>query len=193
MDGAHNRAGGTYGVTAIALIALVAALVLVRIGWNGARGLALLGWALALGALTALAWRDGAWGLSVGVVAGMGTALACVLHAGWTAPAKSLRARREPPAISIPHHRRDLVRRLAVFALVVPVAFAAAEWFAFGVQAAIRGGAALDSDAVVLTLYLQPVIWTALLTVQLTRARPAQMIAAPLVTAIAGTMLWGAA
>lgn len=194
MDGAHNRAGSeTHAVTAITLLAVVAALTLVRIGWNGARGLALLGWALALVALTALAWQDGAWGLAVGVVTGMGAALACVLHAGWTSPARSLRAPREAPAISIPHHRRDLVRRLAVFALAVPVAFAAAQWLAFGVQAAIRGGAALDSDAVVLTLFLQPVIWTALLTVQLTRARPSQMVAAPLIAAIAGTMLWGAA
>lgn len=180
-------------MTAIALIAVVAAIALVRVGWRGSRRMAMLGWALALLALVALARGDGAWGLAVGGVVGMATALALVLHAGWTSPVRERRAPREAPAISIPHHRRDLLRRLAVFALVVPVAFAAAQWLAFGIQAAVRGGAALDGDAVVLTLFLQPVIWTALLTVQLTRARPAQMIAAPLVAAIAGTMLWGAA
>lgn len=180
-------------MTALALLAVAAAMLLVRIGWQGPRGVAPLGWALGTAALIALVVRDGAWGLSVGIVAGMAVALGFVLHAGWTSPVRRARAPREAPAISIPHHRRDLVRRLAVFALSVPVAFAAAQWLAFGVQAAVRGGAALDGDAVVLTLFLQPVIWTALLTVQLTRAQPSQMMAAPLIAAVAGTMLWGAA
>ena len=180
-------------VTTIALIAVAAAMLLVRIGWQGPRGVAALGWALGMSALVALVVQDGAWGLSVGIVAGMAVALGFVLHAGWTSPVRKVRAPREAPAISIPHHRRDLVRRVAVFALSVPVAFAAAQWLAFGAQAAVRGGAALDGDAVVLTLFLQPVIWTALLTVQLTRARPSQMVAAPLIAVIAGTMLWGAA
>ena len=56
--------------------------------------------------------------------------------------------------------------------------------------ALVIGGAA---TWMVLTLFLQPVIWTALLTIQLTRARATQMIAAPLVAAVAGTMLWGVA
>lgn len=180
-------------MTTIALIAVAAAMLLVRIGWQGPRGVAALGWALGMIALVALVVQDGAWGLSVGIVAGMAVALGFVLHAGWTSPVRKVRAPREAPAISIPHHRRDLVRRVAVFALSVPVAFAAAQWLAFGAQAAVRGGAALDGDAVVLTLFLQPLIWTALLTVQLTRARPSQMVTAPLIAAIAGTMLWGAA
>lgn len=180
-------------MTAIALVAVVVAITLVRFGWNGLRGVAPLGWALGLLALVSLVIQDGAWGLSVGVVAGMAAAFGFVLHAGWTSPARTRRAPREAPAISIPHHRRDLARRVAVFALAVPLAFAAAQWLAFGIQAAVRGGAALDADAVTLTLFLQPVIWTAILTVQLTRARAAQMVAAPLVAAVAGTMLWGVA
>jgi hypothetical protein len=180
-------------MTAAAILAVAAAMLLVRVGWQGPRGVAALGWALGATALIVLLVQDGAWGLSVGMVAGMAVALTFVLHAGWTSPTRNVRAPREVPAISIPHHRRDLARRLAVFALAVPIAFAAAQWLAFGIQAAFRGGAALDGDAVVLTLFLQPVIWTALLTIQLTRARATQMIAAPLVAAVAGTMLWGVA
>lgn len=180
-------------MTTLALIAIVVAIVLVRLGWGGQRTLGPLGWALGAVALCLLTLQDGAWGLSVGVVAGMTAAFVFVLHAGWTSPTRARRAPREAPAISIPHHRRDLARRVAVFALAVPLAFAAAQWLAFGIQAAVRGGAALDADAVALTLFLQPVIWTAILTVQLTRARTTQMVAAPLVAAVAGTMLWGVA
>ena len=133
-------------MTAAALLAVATAMVLVRVGWQGPRGVAALGWALGATALIALLVQDGAWGLSVGMVVGMAVALAFVLYAGWTSPMRNVRAPREKPAISIPHHRRDLARRLAVFALAVPVAFAAAQWLAFGIQAAFRGGAALDHD-----------------------------------------------
>ncbi|WP_019517395.1 hypothetical protein [Sphingomonas sp. Mn802worker] len=180
-------------MTALLLFVVAAGIALVRLGWSGPRLAAAIGWALAVVALVALAWSDGAWGLAVGVVVGMAVALTCVLYAGWRSPVRERRAARDAPAISIPHHRRDVVRRLAVFALVVPIAFVAAQWLAFGMQAAVRGGGELDSDSVVLTLFLQPVIWTALLTVQLTRARPAQMVAAPLIAGIAGTILWGVA
>ena len=180
-------------MTAAALLIVAVGIALVRLGWGGTRALAIIGWLAAATALVVLTGMNGAWGLSLGVVVGMAVALGFVLQAGWTSPPRDRRAPREAPAISIPHHRRDLLRRIAVFVLAVPVAFAAAQWLAFGVQAAIRGNAPIDGDAVVLTLFLQPVIWTALLTVQLTRARPAQMIAAPLVAGIAGTILWGAA
>lgn len=180
-------------MTPALLFVIASGIGLVRIGWSRPGVAAALGWAVTAAALVALTWADGAWGLSVGVVVGMAAALACVLYAGWSSPVRERRAAREAPAISIPHHRRDVLRRLAVFALAVPVAFVAAQWLAFGAQAAVRGGGELDSDSVVLTLFLQPVIWTALLTVQLTRARPSQMVAAPLVAAIAGTILWGAA
>jgi len=180
-------------MTTITLLAIAGAIALVRFGWGGRRGAALLGWAVGTLALAVLTMRDGAWGLSVGMVAAMAVAFGFVLHAGWTSPVRTRRALREAPAISIPHHRRDIVRRFAVFVLAVPIAFAAAQWLAFGIQAAVRGGAALDADAVTLTLFLQPVIWTAILTVQLTRARAAQMVAAPLAAAVAGTMLWGVA
>lgn len=175
------------------LLAIVAGMVLVRLGWAGRRGAAALGWALALAALVLLAAGDGAWGLAVGTTTAIVVGLSLVLHAGWTSPARTVRPPREAPAIHVPHHARDILRRLAVFALVVPVAFAAAQGLAFGLQAVARGAGWNDTDTTVLALFLQPVLWVAIMTVQMTRADAARMVAAPATAALAGLLLWTAA
>ncbi|HEU0066116.1 MAG TPA: hypothetical protein VFQ57_02620, partial [Sphingomonas sp.] len=82
-------------VMEVALIAVAAGALIVRIGWRQRRGVAAAGWATIVLALGVLTQSDGAWGLATGTVAGMVAMLAMVLHAGWTAPAK---ARRETPA-----------------------------------------------------------------------------------------------
>lgn len=176
-----------------ALILIAAGMLLVRFGWDGGRPAAAAGWAAAMLGLALLVARDGAWGLAIGTVVGMACALAIVLHAGWSSPAKITRPPREAPAILLPRRWSDLARRVAVFVLAVPVAFAAAQWLAFGAQALARSGGADAADATALTLLLQPVAWGLLMTWQMTRSGPARMIAAPLAAALLGTALWGAA
>ena len=132
-------------------------------------------------------------GVALATVAGIVTAMAIVGHAGWTSPAKVQRAPREAPAVSLPRRWAGLGRRLLVFVLVVPVAFVAAQWLAFGVQALARRGGAVEADLVVLTLALQPVFWAGLMAIQMSRAGPLRMVAPPAIAALLGTMLWSAA
>lgn len=174
-----------------ALLSIVAGIVLVRLGWGGRRGAAGLGWTLAGAGLVVLAARDGAWGLAIGTVAGMLAALALVLRAGWTSPAKMPRRPvREAPSILLPRRWHDLRRRMLVFALVVPVGFGAAQWLAFAAQAAARRAGVGDADTMVMTLLLQPVAWAALMSWQMSRAGPRRMVAPPAAAALLGTALW---
>lgn len=175
-----------------ALIAVAGAMVLVRIGWAGAAAVAAAGWSMAAFALVVLARADGAWGIAIGVVTAIAAALLLVLLAGWRSPVKRYRPPREPPSITIPRRRHDIVRRVAVFALVVPGAFAAAQWLAFGAQAIARRSGAADADAIAMTLYLQPIMWSVIMAIQMTRAGPARMVAPLAVATVIGAILWGA-
>lgn len=172
------------------MAAIAVGTMLVRVGWASSRAVAAIGWVAILAGLTVLTLRDGAWGLAIGTVAGMATALAILLHAGWRSPAKPRRPAREAPSIAIPRRWPDIARRLGVFALVVPGAFVAAQWLAFGAQALARRGGAGDADAAVLALFLQPVLWGVIMTIQMTRANAARMIAPPVVAGLFGTALW---
>lgn len=178
---------------AIALIGVVAGIVLVRRGWAGRRPLAVVGWAIVLAALALLTIGDGAWGLAMGGAIGITAALALVLWAGWSSPAKSTRAPRTAPASTIPVRASDIARRVAVFALAVPVAFIAAQWFAFGVQALARAGGATAADTAVLMLGLQPLVWGVIMALQLLQPGPARMLTAPAVVAGLGTAAWALA
>ncbi len=182
-------------MTWMALGIVVAGMLLVRFGWAGRREMAWAGWIAAAAALVWLMLEDGAWGMAIGTVVGMTAALAMVLHAGWTSPAKvqrAARAAREAPTVTLPRRWGDLGRRVGVFVLVVPVGFVAAQWFAFGAQALARRGGAADADAIALTLLLQPLLWGVIMTVQMTRASAARMFAAPAAAAALGTLLWSA-
>jgi hypothetical protein len=176
-----------------ALIAILAGIALIRLGWGGRRGAAGVGWALGVAGLVALTARDGAWGLAIGTVAGIAAALACVLYAGWTSPARAQRAPREAPAILLPRRWHDLGRRVLVFVLVVPIAFCAAQWLAFAAQGVARRAGVNDADTMVMTLLLQPMLWAVLMAWQMTRAGPARMVAPPAAAALLGTALWCAA
>lgn len=178
---------------ALALCVVAAAMLLVRLGWGGVRGAAPVGWALATAALVALAAGDGAWGLAMGMVVAIAVALGMIVHAGWTAPARARRPVREAASVTLPHQPAELARRFLVFVLVVPVAFAAAQWFAFGAQALARRGGTGEADAIVLMLFLQPILWGGLMAWQMTQASPGRMIVPPVGAALAGTMLWSLA
>jgi len=180
-------------MTVAALATIAAAMLLVRLGWAGRRRVASLGWTLALATLVALAVRDGAWGLAIGVTTGIVVALALVLHAGATSPRRTMRVPRAPPSVMIPRRPGDIARRVAVFVLVVPIAFAGAQGLAFGAQAMARAGGWQDADTTVLALFLQPMVWATIMAVQMTRATAARMVAPPVTAAAAGLLLWSLA
>ncbi len=180
-------------MSALALGGAGLSLVLVRLGWGGRRGLAAAGWGLAALSLLALTLAEGAWGLAMGMTAGAVVALLLVLQAGWVSPAGRARKHRDTPSTDVPHTWRGIGRRLAVFALVVPVSFAASLWLAYGLNALMKGGGELEANSVSTMLFVQPVTWTVLMSWQMTRPGPHQMIAQPVVAAIAGTLLWAMA
>jgi hypothetical protein len=177
----------------MALILIVAAMILIRLGWGGQRHLAAIGWSIAAAALIWLVALGGAWGLAVGAVTGMTSAIAMLLVAGWTSPARARRPARVHPTIVLPRRPSDLARRIAVFALVVPAGFVAAQWLAFGVQAMVRHGHVADADGIVLTLFLQPILWSGIMVWQMTMAKTRHMIVPVAAAGVLGTMVWGLA
>ncbi|MBC2665441.1 hypothetical protein H7F51_07900 [Novosphingobium flavum] len=179
------------GFTAIGWIMAGLSVAVIRAGWGGRRSVALAGWALGAVALVVLARGGGAWGMATGLTIGMIAALGFVLHAAWRSPASAPNAVRQAAALATPLDWGDVARRLAVFVLVVPVAFCSAQWLAFAVQALVRGGSDLDADSLALALFLQPVIWTALMCWQMTLPGPVRMVLPPLSAALLGAFLWG--
>lgn len=178
---------------ALLLLGMVVGIALVRLGWGGSRGAAATGWALVAAALVGGGRLDGAWGVAVASVVGMAAALVLVLWAGWRSPARVQRPVREAaPTIGVGRWP-DLGRRIAVFVLTVPVAFAAALWLAFAGQAWARALGAGEADATALTLAGQPVLWCAIMCWQMTRSGPGRMIAAPAAAALVGAAMWAAA
>ena len=175
---------------AAALLLIALAMGLVRLGWGGRRGVAIVGWGLALLGLATLARIDGAWGIAPGGVAGMASALAGLLWSGWRTPAKAYRPAREPPSIVLPRRIGDLARRSVVFVLVVPIAFAATQWLAFALHASMRRAGMGEADAIVLMLFVQPVLWASLATWQMTRRDARRMMPPVLATALLGTVVW---
>ncbi|MGK6356229.1 hypothetical protein ACMGDH_13515 [Sphingomonas sp. DT-207] len=174
-------------------IALSAAGVgMLRASWGRRKPvLAASAWAaLVLGTIASAAVA-GAWGIAVAwlvatLIAGLLLARAVV-----TAPAGRAAAGREPLTTETWRFQAsDLWRRLAVFALVVPVGFAAAQLFAFGAQAAARRAGWAEADTIVVALLGQPIVWTILASIQITRRGPLRMIAPALVCALLGAILW---
>lgn len=177
-------------MSALAMGGAGLSLVLVRLGWGGRRGVAAAGWALAAVSLLALTLAHGAWGLAMGAVAGMTAALALVLHAGWASPAGRARKAANGPAAALPQSWSGTGRRLAVFGLTVPVSLAASVWLAYGLNAAMRQGSELNADSVAAVLFVQPIAWAVLMSWQMTRPGPRQMVPPPLFAALLGTLLW---
>ncbi|MBL8656193.1 MAG: hypothetical protein JNJ92_02395 [Altererythrobacter sp.] len=179
-------------MTAAAILAMAGAVLLIRLGWGGRRGLAAAGWALAAAALGWLTWADGAWGLATGLTAGSIFALLAVAQAGVVSPARTPRRAAAVTATAAPMGAvpSDLARRIAVFLLVVPVSFLAALWLALAINAAMKGGAPLEANSVATLLFVQPTAWAALMAWQMVQPRPARMVFQPALVAAAGLLIW---
>ncbi|HEU4820343.1 MAG TPA: hypothetical protein VFS87_04220 [Qipengyuania sp.] len=177
-------------MSALALGGAGLSLVLVRLGWGGRRELAAAGWLLGLASLLALTMAHGAWGLAMGAVAAMAAALIIVLQAGWVSPAGRARKAGSAPSVTLPHSWAGTGRRLAVFALTVPVSLAASVWFAYGLNALMTGGGAQDADSVATVFFGQPLAWAVLMSWQMTQTGPRAMTLPPLLATISGTLLW---
>lgn len=175
---------------AVPLVTVAAAMAMIRAGWRGRRGLAWTGWLAAVAAVLMLAAVSGAWGISVGILAGSLVAIGCVLLAGWRSPQGRRRPRPAVATVTLPRARGDLARRVLVGVLVVPVGFAAAQWLAIAGYHWSIGHAFGEADALALALIVQPIAWATIMTIQMTRNGPADMIAAPAVAAGLGLLLW---
>ena len=178
---------------AIAISALALAVVLIRLGWGGRKGLASAGWTIATLALAWLTWLSGAWGLATGVTAGAVFALAVVLYAGATSPHRAPKRATASPSVELPNGPEGITRRILVFLLVVPISFVAAQWLAFAVNTTIKGAAPLDANSVSAMMFIQPVIWSILMAWQMVLKGPRQMLLPPALATAFGTLIWIAA
>lgn len=169
-----------------------AGVAMLRASW-GRRKPALtgLGWgALVLGTIAA-AVAGGAWGIATAWLAATLVAALLLAHAVATTPAGRVAGTRDTLTTdSWRFDASDFGRRMAVFLLVVPVGFAAAQLLAFGAQAAARRAGWAEADTMVLMLLGQPIAWTILASIQITRSGPIAMIAPAALFALAGAILW---
>jgi len=183
-------------MTGVAIALIVIALVLVRTGWGRARRVAVAGWALAVVSLSGLGWLDGAWGIAVGVIAACFVALLMIAYAALTSPSRPVRRSAETTAalfenVALPENNGLAIgRRLLVFLMVVPLSFLAAQWFAFALNAAMKGDMALDANSVALMMFVQPVIWTILMAWQMTLSGTRAMLLPPALAAVPGILIW---
>lgn len=182
MDWADHVVGA-WGLAAFAI-------VLIRIGWGASRPVALAGWGVEVLALVLLGRAAGAWGIATGAAVAMIVALIAVLAAGWQSVPRLRRASNPAETVTVPITQVALGRRVAVFLLVVPVAFIAAQWLAWAGQGFVRGHAPLDANSLALMLALQPVVWTVLITWQMLCASLSGMAAPPALAALLGLLLW---
>jgi hypothetical protein len=186
-------------VIAVALVAAAFGVVLVRFGWGREAGNARVGagWALIAAGLVALMWRDGAWGLALGVSVVTLVALVSLAHAAITAP----RPRKSTPpretATTVTLHSESWIglgRRVLVFLLAVPASAAAAMLVALAAQTLARAAGWGEANAGVAGLTAFPVAWAVVTTLVMLRDRVVQMIRIVAVTALpSAAVFWGLA
>lgn len=177
---------------AAALVLVAAGMMLVRLGWGARRAVSLVGWAAASGGVVGATVIAGAWGCTVAMLVGTTAALVAIAWAGWRSPVRVRRAPRVAPAASVPVRLANLGRRAAVFVLVVPGAFVAAQGVALAARQFVLGHGGATADATVVAWMVQPLAWGIVMTVQMTRAAPAAMVAPPLAAGALGAVLWWA-
>lgn len=175
---------------AVALSALALAVVLIRLGWGGYKGLSSAGWALAALSLAWLTWSGGAWGLATGVTAGAIFALVLVLYAGAVSPQRAAKRATTSPPARLAGSPQGITRRVLVFLLVVPISFVAAQWLAFAINTVIKGAAPLDANSVSTMMFVQPVVWAILMAWQMVLTGPRQMLVPPALVAALGLLIW---
>jgi len=149
-----------------AILAPACGVAVLRAAWSRAvRSVPLTsaGWVLIVAGAVLGALREGAWGVAVAALGGMGAAAAALGWATATSPRGNRRAPRERSILA-----RDtdaplrIGGRLLTFALVALGAAAAATGLALVVRAlAVRLGSSL-ADANALTLFVLPLAWTTL-------------------------------
>ena len=177
----------------ISIASLALAVVLIRLGWGGRKGLASAGWATAALSLAWLTWSSGAWGLATGLIAGAVFALVLVLFAGATSPQRAAKRAAASPSVELPNGPEGITRRIFVFLLVVPISFVAAQWLAFAVNTMMKGAAPLEANSVSTMMFVQPLVWSILMAWQMVLTGPRQMLLPPALAAALGTLIWIAA
>lgn len=179
----------------LSAILVAAGILSVRIGWGRRQGgrFVALGWAAVIAGLALLAARDGAWGLAVGaVVATLAASLLLGQAALSSAPAPARNARTAAPSVLLRSGGGvGVLRRLAVFILVIPVGAIASALAALAAQAAARQAGWPESDSTAFGLFAFPVVWAILVTLLMLRPGPKSMLAPLAVTlAASGGLFW---
>lgn len=184
---------------ALALVAVVFGVSLIRFGWGREGGGARVGggWALIAVGLGFLMWRDGAWGLALGASVAMLVAFGALAHAAITAP----RPRKSTPlresATTVTLHSESwtgLGRRLLVFLIAVPASAAASMLVALAAQTLARAAGWGEANAGVAGLVAFPAAWIVVTTLVMLKDRAMHMIRIVAVAAIpSAAVFWGLA
>lgn len=176
--------------------AAVAAILLLRRAWGLPRRSAAqngAAWALLLVAVALGLAGNGAWGAAIVSLFAMGTAALLLAHAAATARAGKARASdRKAHILPEAGEPRRIGRRLATFAITVPLALIASLLVALGARAlaALAGWADADSNA--LALLLLPLVWGLLAFLLLMlQSRRAQFAWLALPAAASLGLIWG--
>lgn len=171
----------------------MAAILLLRFAWArpqrsvplnaAAWGLLLVG--VLLGALDA-----GAWGMAIVSVVAMAAASLCLAYAGlMSPPGRAVASNRRVNMLPERNEPMQLGARFLTFALTVPGALVATFLAALGVRALAGRAGMGEADSNVLMLYLMPLLWAVIATVQLMWPRRRMQALLVVVPALAGLLL----
>ncbi|HZF45985.1 MAG TPA: hypothetical protein VEZ26_06595 [Sphingomonadaceae bacterium] len=163
-----------------------------RVGWQRSRALVVLGWGLLAGAAILLTLGEGAWGLTAGATVAMGAALVLLVQAAIVTPAPARLApeRIAAPVPSGPLNKRDLARRVAVFLIVAVLDLGAGLLLAWSFGSALFRSGMAEADAMAISLFALPVLWTAMASWQLTLTRLWPMVMIALWVGLLGGLIW---
>ncbi|OJW71263.1 MAG: hypothetical protein BGO57_02540 [Sphingomonadales bacterium 63-6] len=180
------------GLLSLGLALSLAGPLALRAGWQRNRAFVALGWSLLVGAAILLTLGEGAWGLAAGASVAMGMALILLAQAAIAtpAPARLTPERIAAPVPSGPVDKRDLARRCAVFLIVAVLDLAAGLLLAWSFGSALFRFGMAEADAMAISLFALPVLWTAMASWQLTLTRLWPMVMIALWVALLGGLIW---
>jgi len=180
-------------LTWLAMAAALAAVALLRLAWqrrSRGRPISIAGWLLLLASCVLGTVADGEWGLCLVALAAMAGAAALLAHAALTAPAGKApppdrRANILPPAGA----PARIGRRLIVFLLVGPLAFAVSLVLALASRVLAHWAGWREADGIVLSLLVFPLYWALLAWLMLMETHQGRRTAMLAVPGLAGGLL----
>jgi hypothetical protein len=176
----------------LALALCFAGPLALRLGWQTTWVAVASGWAMLALATALLVQGEGAWGLALGTSCTISSALLILAQVGMTTPAPlrpvaDRAARLRSPT---PLDPRDVGRRIAVFVIVAVLDLGASVLLAWSLQRALLRLGVLEADAVSAAIFILPVVWIMLASLQMTMNRPLPMLLSVACTGMLGVTTW---